>query len=214
MTTSQDLGRPVLKTKPLALRRFQLMALEHIEKRAARIKAQREELGLSQEALADRMQEVHAERFPDREPDQTRGQMVSDWERAVNEPSPRKLELLALALETSVAALSTDAPDKNGSIPDPFGQASPGATSESGAVAGLRAQMMARSTAIRASTSSASSSTSGSRSSIGLHPWHTPLSTALPPTNDDEIERLFVSKADGPDGSPTRRRVSATERNP
>lgn len=109
----------VLKTRGLAARRFRLMALEHIEKRARRIRELRSNLGLSQEGLADRMQEVHRERNPDAPPDQTRGQMVSDWERAVNEPSPKKLELLAGALGVTVAQLSVDPPDKT-TTPDPF----------------------------------------------------------------------------------------------
>lgn len=109
----------VLKTRGLAARRFRLMALDHIEKRARRIRELRGNLGLSQEGLADRMQEVHRERHPDLPPDQTRGQMVSDWERAVNEPSPKKLELLAGALGVTVAELSVDPPDKT-MTPDPF----------------------------------------------------------------------------------------------
>lgn len=82
------------------------MALEHVERRAARIRERRLELGLTQEDLADRMIEIHRRRNPDAPPDRTRGQMVSDWERAVNAPTGRKLELLAEALETTVADLT------------------------------------------------------------------------------------------------------------
>lgn len=95
------------------------MALEHVERRAARMRARRKELGLTQEAVADRMQEIHAERHPDAPADQTRGQMVSDWERAVNEPSPKKLELLAAALDWTVGDLNTDPPELS-ATPDPF----------------------------------------------------------------------------------------------
>ena len=102
----------MLKTKPLAARRFQLMALEHVEKRAQRIKQRREELRLTQEQVAERMQEAHSRRAPGQEPDRTRGQMVSDWERAVNDPRGYKLELLAEALETTVAHLETDPPSE------------------------------------------------------------------------------------------------------
>ena len=111
------------------------MALEHIEKRAGRIRARREELGLTQEDVADRMQDIYREKNPEARPDRTRGQMVSDWERAENEPSPRKLELLAEALQTTVAELSVDAPDKSGPTPDPFSQN--GSSTESGTVAAL-----------------------------------------------------------------------------
>lgn len=78
------------------------MALEHIERRARRMRERREELDLTQEEVAARMIEVCRERYPDEPEDRTRGQMVSDWERAVNSPSPRKLELLAAALDTTV----------------------------------------------------------------------------------------------------------------
>lgn len=100
------------------------MALEHIEKRAARIAERRGELGLTQEQVADLMQDAHKKRNPDAGPDKTRGQMVSDWERAVNEPSPAKLELLADALETTVADLNAgpkaDRARKPATAPDPF----------------------------------------------------------------------------------------------
>ena len=92
MMTSQGEVRNFLRTKPLAMRRFQLMALEHIEQRAARIKARRDELHLTQEEVADRMQDIHRERNPEGPADKTRGQMVSDWERAANEPSSRNPE--------------------------------------------------------------------------------------------------------------------------
>ena len=118
--TSQGEVRNFLRTKPLAMRRFQLMALEHIEQRAARIKARRDELHLTQEEVADRMQDIHRERNPEGPADKTRGQMVSDWERAANEPSSRKLELLAAALETTVAELSVNPPERSGPTPDPF----------------------------------------------------------------------------------------------
>jgi transcriptional regulator with XRE-family HTH domain len=101
----------MLKTKSVGARRFQLMALEHVEKRARRIKERREELGLTQEQVAERMQEAHMARQPDADPDRTRGQMVSDWERAVNDPRGYKLELLAEALGWTVADLEADQPN-------------------------------------------------------------------------------------------------------
>lgn len=95
------------------------MALEHVEKRAKRIRERRIELGMTQEELAERMQEIHIKRRPESLPDKTRGQMVSDWERAVNDPRGYKLELLAEALEWEVADLEADNPrHKNGTHPD------------------------------------------------------------------------------------------------
>lgn len=73
---------------------------------------------MTQEELADRMQDVHRELHPDESPDRTRGQMVSDWERAVNEPSPAKLELLAAALMWTVGDLNADEPDRSSGTPD------------------------------------------------------------------------------------------------
>lgn len=116
----------MLKTKPLVARRFELMALEHIERRAERMRERRKELGLTQEEVADRMQETHRDRHPDGEPDHTRGQMVSDWERAVNEPSAPKLELLAAALEWTVGDLNTDSRETV-ETPDVLGELSEGA---------------------------------------------------------------------------------------
>jgi transcriptional regulator with XRE-family HTH domain len=106
------------------------MALEHIERRARRMRERREELQLTQEQVADRMQDTHRERHPDQEPDRTRGQMVSDWERAVNEPSPPKLELLAAALEWTVADLNTDQPSERNGAPDVIGALEPGEITE------------------------------------------------------------------------------------
>lgn len=114
----------MLKTNSVALRRFQLMALEHIERRAARMRRRREELGLTQEEVADRMQDIHTERSPDEPRDKTRGQMVSDWERSINEPSPAKLELLASALGWTVGDLNGGAAEKE-PTPDLMGTLSP-----------------------------------------------------------------------------------------
>lgn len=107
----------MLRTPTPAARRFQLMALEHIEMRAKNIRDRREKLDLTQEEVADRMHDAKRRRDPDGEPDKTTGQMISDYERAVNDPSPPKLELLAEALETTVAELSARPADK-GATPD------------------------------------------------------------------------------------------------
>lgn len=88
------------------------MALDHIQRRADRIRERREELDLTQEQVADLMHVAQRELNPDEPDDRTRGQMVSDWERAVNSPSPAKLELLAIALTTTVADLSAGPKDQ------------------------------------------------------------------------------------------------------
>lgn len=90
------------------------MALEHIERQGRRIRERRVELGLTQEQIAERMQAAWAEQHPSEDADRTRGQMVSDWERAANAPSPGKLELLASALDTNVADLMAGPLDERG----------------------------------------------------------------------------------------------------
>lgn len=117
----------MLKTRPLDARRFALMALDHIERRAKRIRRRRKELRMTQEDVAERMQEIHAERHPDEPPDQTRGQMVSDWERSVNEPRARKLELLAAALDWTVGDLSADDTEES-PTPDVMSELAPPAS--------------------------------------------------------------------------------------
>jgi len=110
------------------------MALEHQERRARRLAERRAELNLTQEEVAERMQDAWAKLYPDQKPDRTRGQMVSDWERAENDPSPAKLELLATALETTVADLSagpkSERRRKPEKAPDPFAQGGEGTLSE------------------------------------------------------------------------------------
>lgn len=92
------------------------MALEHMERRGHRAKRRREELDLTQEDVAERIQEIHRQRKPDESPDKTRGQMVSDWERAVNEPLPHKLELWAAALDWTVGDLNSDPAAETGDL--------------------------------------------------------------------------------------------------
>jgi transcriptional regulator with XRE-family HTH domain len=100
----------MLKTKSLDARRFQLMALEHVLRRGKRAKKRREDLGLTQEDVAERIQALHAERNPDAPRDKTRGQMISDYERGVNDPRGARLELWAAALDWVVGDLEADRP--------------------------------------------------------------------------------------------------------
>lgn len=90
------------------------MALEHVTKRGKRAKARREELDLTQEDVAERIQELHAERNPGADRDKTRGQMISDYERGINDPRGARLELWAEALEWTVGDLEADKPATDG----------------------------------------------------------------------------------------------------
>jgi transcriptional regulator with XRE-family HTH domain len=118
----------MLKTKSLDARRFQLMAAEHVLRRGKRAKKRREELQLTQEDVAERIQELHAERFPDKASDKTRGQMISDYERGINDPRGERLELWAAALGWMTADLEADSPQKkNGDLMDGLSEAQEGA---------------------------------------------------------------------------------------
>lgn len=96
------------------------MALAHIEMRAKNLRDRRDQLDLTQEEVVDRMHDAKRRLYPDQPPDKTTAQMLSDWERAVNEPTALKLELLAVALETDVPSLSNPPADKSRGTPDPF----------------------------------------------------------------------------------------------
>jgi transcriptional regulator with XRE-family HTH domain len=80
-----------LTTERLQTLRVQLMAGELARQVGARIRARREELGLNQRELAERV-----------DGQTVTNQRVSDWERGVNQPSQRYLQRLADALEVEV----------------------------------------------------------------------------------------------------------------
>lgn len=92
----------MLTTRSVEALRFELMAREHVLRIGARIKNRREELGLSQKQVADRMPGVAVD-----------GNYISRWERGVVKPGDEHMDSLAKALETSVAGLLTDPPDKS-----------------------------------------------------------------------------------------------------
>lgn len=102
------------KTKTLAARRFELMAAEYLERMGARIKARREELGLTQDEVAGKM------------PGKVNGQRISLWERGKNRPRDDALEALAGVLDVDVSYFMASEPT-NGDTPDlmeiarPFG---------------------------------------------------------------------------------------------
>lgn len=55
MPTSQVLASKSATTRTLDVRRFELMAAEHVARMGARIKARREEVGLTQRELAEKI---------------------------------------------------------------------------------------------------------------------------------------------------------------
>lgn len=84
------------------------MAAEHAERIGARIKAAREDLGLTQNELADRMA------------GKSDGTQVSKWERGANRPTDTNLEQIAKALGKDISWFLMPEPDKN-TTPDLFG---------------------------------------------------------------------------------------------
>jgi transcriptional regulator with XRE-family HTH domain len=97
-----------LTTERLQTLRVQLMAGELARQVGARIRARREELGLNQRELAEKIGEVTVN-----------NQRVSDWERGVNQPSSRYLEKVADALGVEVAYFytkPTETPDVIGAV--------------------------------------------------------------------------------------------------
>jgi len=84
------------------------MAEEHVIAIGARLRARREELHLSQGAVARQL------------PGTVDGNQVSRWERGVHKPSDETLEHLAKALETEVATFYVDPPPER-AAPDLMG---------------------------------------------------------------------------------------------
>lgn len=90
MTTSVKPTNGAAITNRLEALRLQLMAGELAEQIGARIRARREELGLNQRELAEKL------------PAAVSNQHVSNWERGVYRPSDKNLPLIAEALDVSV----------------------------------------------------------------------------------------------------------------
>lgn len=82
-------------------RRFELMAAEHTARIGERIAQRRNEIGLSQRALADLL------------PGKTDGNQVSKWERGQHQPSPDTLEHIAKVLQVEVAHFLIPEPTSN-----------------------------------------------------------------------------------------------------
>lgn len=92
MTTSVKSATHFGTTNRLDALRLQLMATEVVHRVGRRIKERRLEMGLNQGQLAARIAG-----------DAVNNQRVSDWERGVNKPSERYMELIAAALERPIA---------------------------------------------------------------------------------------------------------------
>lgn len=104
---SQVAGRQSARTFELQRRKFALMAAEHVRALGERIRLRREELGMTQDEVARKMQ------------GSVDGQRVSKWERGENRPRDESLEDLARVLKTSATTLLAPAPNGN-ETPDPF----------------------------------------------------------------------------------------------
>lgn len=87
--------------------RLQLVAGQLAEQMAARIRTRRMELGLNQRELAERIPSATVS-----------NQTVSLWERAVNQPTGRNLDMLVEALEVDHAYLYERKQDKSRPAPN------------------------------------------------------------------------------------------------
>jgi transcriptional regulator with XRE-family HTH domain len=87
--------------------RLQLVAGQLAEQMAARIRRRRMELGLNQRELAERIPSATVS-----------NQTVSLWERAVNQPTGRNLDMLVEALEVDHAYLYERQQDKSRPTPN------------------------------------------------------------------------------------------------
>jgi transcriptional regulator with XRE-family HTH domain len=99
MAASVKLPTDFGTTNRLEALRLQLMAGELASRIGARIREAREDLGINQRQLADRIPS-----------DAVNNQRVSDWERGVNKPSDRYMKMIATALDRPVGWFYTEAP--------------------------------------------------------------------------------------------------------
>jgi transcriptional regulator with XRE-family HTH domain len=99
MAASVKLPTDFGTTDRLEALRLQLMAGELASRIGARIREAREDLGINQRQLADRIPS-----------DAVNNQRVSDWERGVNKPSDRYMKMIATALDRPVGWFYTEAP--------------------------------------------------------------------------------------------------------
>lgn len=117
MSASVKSARNFGTTNRLDALRLQIMASQHAERIGGRIRARREEMGLKQRQLADLIPS-----------DAVDNQRISDWERGVNMPSARYMEMLADALQRPIAWFHEEAgepqdtPDLMGALAGTPGQ--------------------------------------------------------------------------------------------
>lgn len=90
----------LMRTSPSARRRFELMASEYLERMGERIRARREELGLSRSDVARQM------------PGKTNENAIYRWEGGKHRPHDDALEALAQVLDVPVRYFLADEPDK------------------------------------------------------------------------------------------------------
>lgn len=90
----------VAKTRTVAALTFELMARKHAKDVGRRLRQRREELGLSQSQVAQRMPGGPIE-----------AQRVSKWERGENKPNDENLERLATGLNVDVSYFYSDDPE-------------------------------------------------------------------------------------------------------
>lgn len=93
--------------------RLQFMATEQSRRIGARIRERRKELGLTQKQVAAKMASEAVD-----------NQHISDWERAINEPSERYLLELVDALDVPDFSYFYETPDRD-EAPDLMGAFSP-----------------------------------------------------------------------------------------
>lgn len=104
----------LMRTSATARHRFEQMAAEYLSRMGERIRARREELGLSRADVAREM------------PGKTNENAIYRWELGKHRPHDDALEALAQVLKVSTTYFMADAPDKS-STPDPFESTAGGA---------------------------------------------------------------------------------------
>lgn len=109
----------MVKTNRSAALRLRLVLTEHQEGMGRRIRARRDELALSRDEVARRMGAIAAAGGGGE--DKTNGNAIYRYEMGEVTPGPKKLDLLAAALETTVAAFMMDPPTAE-ETPDFMGQ--------------------------------------------------------------------------------------------
>lgn len=109
----------MMGTSPTARHRFEQMAAAYLQRMGERLRARRDELGLSRSDVARQL------------PGKTNENAVYRWEKGQHRPNDDTLEALAGVLKTTVSYFLTDEPEKS-ATPDPFGDSINGVGEELG----------------------------------------------------------------------------------